>query len=244
MKKKLATLALTGLMVFAFASSSFATVKIKPNKALSNVTKSDGLTTTTTTTTAAATASFVETKTLDASAGTVTLQNGGVYFLVNGQPAKNVWVGDHYFGPDGNLMVATVTSDGYTVDANGVWDRTQPKKTTTAAPATTTTKTVSTVAGDAISTAAIAKMGHYYKANGSTLKIAYATAGRVIIESTTNGGSDDSDGNIFNRASDGSYRTAAGPAGEYLSFTIDAAGTTVSIYNSYTKATTTYTFAG
>ena len=39
MKKKLATLALTGLMVFAFASSSFATVKIKPNKALSNVTK-------------------------------------------------------------------------------------------------------------------------------------------------------------------------------------------------------------
>lgn len=243
MKRKLATLALTGLMVFAFASSSFAAYKVKPNKALSNVVKSDGLTTTTTTTTAAATASFVETKTLDASAGTVTLQNGGVYFLVNGQPATNVWVGDHYFGPDGNLMVATVTSDGYTVDANGVWDG-QPKKTATAAPATTTTKTVSTVAGDAISTAAIAKMGHYYKANGETLQITYAQAGRVITETTTNTSADGADGNIFNRASDGSYRTAAGPAGEYLSFTIDAAGTTVSIYNSYTKATTTYTFAG
>ena len=96
MKRKLATLALTGLMVFAFASSSFAAYKVKPNKALSNVVKSDGLTTTTTTTNAATT-SYVETKTLDASAGTVTLQNGGVYFLVNGQPETNVWVGDHYF---------------------------------------------------------------------------------------------------------------------------------------------------
>ena len=242
MKRKLATFALTGLMVFAFASSSFAAYKVKPNKALSNVQKSDGLTTTQTTTNAATT-SYVETKILDASAGTAVIQNGGVYFLVDGQPAKNVWVGNNYFGPDGNLMVATVTSDGYTVDANGVWDG-QPKKTAAAAPATTTTQTVSTVAGDAISTAAIAKMGHYYKANGETLQITYAQAGRVITETTTNTSTDDADTNVFTRVSDGSYRTAAGPAGEYLSFTIDAAGTTVSIYNSYTKATTTYTFAG
>jgi hypothetical protein len=243
MKRKLATLALTGLMVFAFASSSFAAYKVKPNKALSNVQKSDGLTTTQTTTNAATT-SYVETKTLDASAGTVTLQNGGVYFLVNGQPETNVWVGDHYFGPDGNLMVATVTSDGYTVDANGVWDPSQPKKTTTAAPATTTTQTVSTVAGDAISTAAVTKIGHYYSGNGETLQITYATAGRVITETKVNSSAVDGDTHIFDRASDGTYRTATGPSGVYGSFSIDATGSTVSIYYSATKATKTYTLAG
>ena len=38
---------------------------------------------------------------------------------------KGVW---YYLGPDGGMLTNTVTPDGYTVNADGSWNKAVPKK--------------------------------------------------------------------------------------------------------------------
>ena len=49
---------------------------------------------------------------------------GNWYFLeTSGEKVDNTWIGNYYLGVSGIMLVGTVTPDGYTVDANGVWDK-------------------------------------------------------------------------------------------------------------------------
>ena len=58
------------------------------------------------------------------------------YFLeTSGCKAMNVWIEDYYLGASGIMLVGTVTPDGYTVDADGVWDK-EPSVTQKATIAT------------------------------------------------------------------------------------------------------------
>lgn len=58
---------------------------------------------------------------------------GKIYFVESdGAMAANRWVNHndvyYYAGSDGAFLKSTITPDGYTVDANGIWDQSVPKQ--------------------------------------------------------------------------------------------------------------------